>query len=151
MLSFHFHLCTEDFFDPSFTFYFLVFQQTHSISHRRAVPGRRKRFDILLKELKDRSNFQQNAPLRDPPPNPQPAPVNRADVETPKPSPLGKSKFHSPGLPRLVLLCHIYLFKQLLLSLFCFFPTNVFPPPFFNISVKQLIYFGYPQTFCPSE
>ncbi|XP_013865324.1 ataxin-7 isoform X2 [Austrofundulus limnaeus] len=74
--------------------------KTHSISHRRAVPGRRKRFDILLKELKDRSNFQQNAPLRDPPPNPQPAPVNRPDIETPKPSPLGKPKFHSPGLPR---------------------------------------------------
>ncbi|XP_037535170.1 ataxin-7 [Nematolebias whitei] len=75
--------------------------KTHSVIDRRAVPGRRKRFDILLKEHKDRSIVQQNPPLRDPHPSPQPTTVNGpAHQDTPKPSPLGKSKFQSPGLPR---------------------------------------------------
>ncbi|XP_017285465.1 ataxin-7 [Kryptolebias marmoratus] len=93
--------------------------KTHSLSHRRAVPGRRKRFDILLAEHKNRardrdrdlnqSHSQQNAPLRDPHPSPQLAPGHDAHQvahgngpapDTTKPLPLGKPKFHSPGLPR---------------------------------------------------
>ncbi|XP_070405453.1 ataxin-7 isoform X2 [Nothobranchius furzeri] len=95
--------------------------KTHSLSHRRAVPGRKKRFDILLAEHKNRarerekerelgpSHPQQNAPLRDPHPSPQLTPGHDAHQvahgngpapDTTKPSPLGKPKFHSPGLPR---------------------------------------------------
>uniref|UniRef100_A0A3B5LPC7 Ataxin 7 n=1 Tax=Xiphophorus couchianus TaxID=32473 RepID=A0A3B5LPC7_9TELE len=60
--------------------------KTHSLGHRRAVPGRRKRFDILLAEHKNRTrerdrerelhqnHSQQTAPLRDPHPSPQLAP-----------------------------------------------------------------------------
>uniref|UniRef100_A0A3Q2Q9L6 Ataxin 7 n=1 Tax=Fundulus heteroclitus TaxID=8078 RepID=A0A3Q2Q9L6_FUNHE len=96
--------------------------KTHSLSHRRAVPGRRKRFDILLAEHKNRTrerererelhqtHSQQTAPLRDPHPSPQLAPShdthpvshgNGPAPDTTKPSPFGKPKFHSPGLPRL--------------------------------------------------
>ncbi|MEQ2304630.1 hypothetical protein AMECASPLE_029156 [Ameca splendens] len=95
---------------------------THSLSHRRAVPGRRKRFDILLAEHKNRTrerererelhqtHSQQTAPLRDPHPSPQLAPGhdthpvshgNGPAPDTTKPLSLGKPKFHSPGLPRL--------------------------------------------------
>ncbi|XP_054882579.1 ataxin-7 isoform X1 [Poeciliopsis prolifica] len=96
--------------------------KTHSLGHRRAVPGRRKRFDILLAEHKNRTrerdrerelhqaHSQQTAPLRDPHPSPQLAPShdthpvshgNGPAPDTTKPLSLGKSKFHSPGLPRL--------------------------------------------------
>ncbi|XP_014327779.1 ataxin-7 isoform X1 [Xiphophorus maculatus] len=96
--------------------------KTHSLGHRRAVPGRRKRFDILLAEHKNRTrerdrerelhqnHSQQTAPLRDPHPAPQLAPSHDAHLvshgngpapDTTKPLSLGKPKFHSPGLPRL--------------------------------------------------
>lgn len=96
--------------------------KTHSLSHRRAVPGRRKRFDILLAEHKNRTrerdrerelhqtHSQQTAPLRDPHPSPQLAPShdthpvshgNGLAPDTIKPLSSGKPKFHSPGLPRL--------------------------------------------------
>ena len=96
-------------------------QQTHSLSQRRAVPGRRKRFDTLLAEHKNRTrerererelhqpNSQQNAPLRDPHPSSHLAPGHEAHQvahgngpapDATKPLPLGKPKFHSPGLPR---------------------------------------------------
>ncbi|KAM4740489.1 ataxin-7 isoform 2-T2 [Anableps anableps] len=96
--------------------------KTHSLSHRRAVPGRRKRFDILLAEHKNRTrerdrerelhqtHSQQTAPLRDPHPSPQLAPShdthpvshgNGPAPDTTKPLSLGKPKFHSSGLPRL--------------------------------------------------
>ncbi|XP_072238762.1 ataxin-7 [Leuresthes tenuis] len=96
--------------------------KTHSLSQRRAVPGRRKRFDTLLAEHKNRTrerererelhqpNSQQNAPLRDPHPSSHLAPGHEAHQvahgngpapDATKPLPLGKPKFHSPGLPRL--------------------------------------------------
>uniref|UniRef100_A0A3P9KKG7 Ataxin 7 n=1 Tax=Oryzias latipes TaxID=8090 RepID=A0A3P9KKG7_ORYLA len=96
--------------------------KTHSLSQRRAVPGRRKRFDTLLAEHKNRTrerdrerehqlaHTQHNAPLRDPHPSshltsghdaPQLAHGNGPTPDVTKPSPLGKPKFHSPGLPRM--------------------------------------------------
>ncbi|GAA6222306.1 ataxin-7 isoform X1 [Lates japonicus] len=96
--------------------------KTHSLSQRRAVPGRRKRFDTLLAEHKNRArerererelhqpHSQQNPPLRDPHPSShlaaahdphQVAHGNGPAPDATKPSPLGKPKFHSPGLPRL--------------------------------------------------
>ncbi|XP_060926493.1 ataxin-7 isoform X2 [Limanda limanda] len=91
--------------------------KTHSLSQRRAVPGRRKRFDTLLAEHKNRArdrdlnppHSQQNPPLRDPHPpsnlatahDPhQGAHGNGPAPEATKPLPLCKPKF-SPGLPRL--------------------------------------------------
>ncbi|XP_010788433.1 ataxin-7-like [Notothenia coriiceps] len=104
--------------------------KTHSLSQRRAVPGRRKRFDTLLAEHKSRTrdrekekekekekerelqqtHSQQNPSLRDPHPSShlaaahdahQVAHVNGPATEAIKPLPIGKPKFHSPGLPRL--------------------------------------------------
>uniref|UniRef100_UPI0037E83394 ataxin-7 n=1 Tax=Semicossyphus pulcher TaxID=241346 RepID=UPI0037E83394 len=96
--------------------------KTHSLSQRRAVPGRRKRFDTLLAEHKNRTrerererelhqpHSQQNPSLRDPHPSShltaahdahQVAHGNGPTPDTTKPSPLSKPKFHSPGLPRL--------------------------------------------------
>ncbi|XP_029948166.1 ataxin-7 isoform X2 [Salarias fasciatus] len=95
--------------------------KTHSLSQRRAVPGRRKRFDTLLAEHKNRARErererelhqthpQQPPPLRDPHPASHPAPGHDAHQlahgngpapDATKPSPLGKPKFLSPGLPR---------------------------------------------------
>ncbi|XP_029115849.1 ataxin-7-like isoform X1 [Scleropages formosus] len=91
--------------------------KTHSLSQRRAVPGRRKRFDALLAEHKSRAREkelqrtsdhpQQPPPLRDPQPPPsrfshdlhQGAHGN-APYEA-KPSPPGKPRPHNPSLPRL--------------------------------------------------
>nr|XP_020448613.1 ataxin-7 [Monopterus albus]XP_020448614.1 ataxin-7 [Monopterus albus]XP_020448615.1 ataxin-7 [Monopterus albus] len=96
--------------------------KTHSLSQRRAVPGRRKRFDTLLAEHKNRArererarelhqpHSQQNPPLRDPHPSShlttahdthQVAHGNGPAPDATKPLPLSKPKFHSPGLPRL--------------------------------------------------
>ncbi|XP_019941851.1 ataxin-7 [Paralichthys olivaceus] len=94
--------------------------KTHSLSQRRAVPGRRKRFDTLLAEHKNKArererelhppHSQQNPPLRDPHPpshlatahDPhQVAHGNGPAPDATKPLPLCKPKFHSPGLPRL--------------------------------------------------
>ncbi|XP_037632467.1 ataxin-7 [Sebastes umbrosus] len=104
--------------------------KTHSLSQRRAVPGRRKRFDTLLAEHKNRTrerekekekekekerdlhqpHSQQNPSLRDPHASShlaaahdahQVAHGNGPAPEATKPLPLGKPKFHSPGLPRL--------------------------------------------------
>ncbi|XP_076012543.1 ataxin-7 [Genypterus blacodes] len=96
--------------------------KTHSLSQRRAVLGRRKRFDTLLAEHKNRTRErererelhqphpQQTPPLRDPHPSPRLAAVhdphqvahgNGPTPDATKPLPLGKPKFHSPGLPRL--------------------------------------------------
>ena len=108
--------------------------QTHSLSQRRAVPGRRKRFDTLLAEHKSRTrdrekekekekekerelqqtHSQQNPSLRDPHPSShlaaahdahQVAHVNGPATDATKPLPIGKPKFHSPGLPRYVQIC----------------------------------------------
>ncbi|XP_034549715.1 ataxin-7 isoform X1 [Notolabrus celidotus] len=96
--------------------------KTHSLSQRRAVPGRRKRFDTLLAEHKNRTrerererelhqpHSQQNPSLRDPHPSShlaaahdahQVAHGNGPAPDTTKPLPPSKPKFHSPGLPRL--------------------------------------------------
>ncbi|XP_044204401.1 ataxin-7 [Thunnus albacares] len=98
--------------------------KTHSLSQRRAVPGRRKRFDTLLAEHKNRArerekdkerelhqpHSQQNPPLREPHPSShlaaahdvhQVAHGNGPAPDATKPLPTGKPKFHSPGLPRL--------------------------------------------------
>ncbi|XP_061788646.1 ataxin-7 isoform X1 [Nerophis lumbriciformis] len=92
--------------------------KTHSLNQRRAVPGRRKRFDTLLAEHKNRTkererekerdhhqtHSQQNPPLRDPHPSLQlPAshdvhPVAHGNGPTPEAT---RPKFHSPGVPRL--------------------------------------------------
>uniref|UniRef100_A0A8C2X7E0 Ataxin 7 n=1 Tax=Cyclopterus lumpus TaxID=8103 RepID=A0A8C2X7E0_CYCLU len=99
--------------------------KTHSLSQRRAVPGRRKRFDTLLAEHKNRARerekekekerelhqptSQQNASLRDPHLSSHLAaahdahPVAHGNGPAPdatKPLTLCKPKFHSPGLPR---------------------------------------------------
>uniref|UniRef100_A0A3Q4AAH4 SCA7 domain-containing protein n=1 Tax=Mola mola TaxID=94237 RepID=A0A3Q4AAH4_MOLML len=94
--------------------------KTHSLSQRRAVPGRRKRFDTLLAEHKNRArerererelhqpHSQQNPSLRDPHPSPhlaaahdshQVAHGNGPAPDATKPLSLTKPKFHSPGLP----------------------------------------------------
>ncbi|KAK5872879.1 hypothetical protein PBY51_013537 [Eleginops maclovinus] len=100
--------------------------KTHSLSQRRAVPGRRKRFDTLLAEHKNRTrerekekekerelqqtHSQQNPSLRDPHPSSHLAAAHDAHpvahgngpaTDATKPLPIGKPKFHSPGLPRL--------------------------------------------------
>ncbi|CAJ1051451.1 ataxin-7 isoform X1 [Xyrichtys novacula] len=95
--------------------------KTHSLSQRRAVPGRRKRFDTLLAEHKNRTrerererelhqpHSQQNPSLRDPHPSShltaahdahQVAHGNGPAPDTTKPLQLSKPRFHSPGLPR---------------------------------------------------
>lgn len=104
---------------------FPMSHQTHSLSQRRAVPGRRKRFDTLLAEHKNRArerererelhqpHSQQNPSLRDPHLSThlaaahdayQVAHGNGPAPDATKPLPLSKPKFHSPGLPRYVLL-----------------------------------------------
>lgn len=110
-------------------------RQTHSLSQRRAVPGRRKRFDTLLAEHKNRTrerererelhqtHSQQNPSLRDPHPSTHLAAVhdtypvahgNGPAPDATKPLPLSKPKFHSPGLPRYVQapspVHHFYIF-----------------------------------------
>lgn len=100
--------------------------KTHSLSQRRAVPGRRKRFDTLLAEHKSRTrerererekekelhqpHSQQSAPLREThsashtPTAHDPHQVahgNGPAVDVTKPSSVGKHKFCGPGLPRL--------------------------------------------------
>ncbi|KAM9859056.1 ataxin-7 [Aulostomus maculatus] len=95
--------------------------KTHSLSQRRAVPGRRKRFDTLLAEHKNRArdrererelhqtHSQQPPPLRDPHPSPhltashdahQVAHGNGPAPDATKPLLSSKPRFHSPGLPR---------------------------------------------------
>ncbi|XP_072522195.1 ataxin-7 [Salminus brasiliensis] len=94
--------------------------KTHSLSQRRAVPGRRKRFDTLLAEHKNRARekelqhrsepSQQTPPLRDPQPPlsrlPQdphhlPPHGNGTAADASKPFTISKPKPHNPGLPRL--------------------------------------------------
>ncbi|XP_019736881.1 ataxin-7 isoform X2 [Hippocampus comes] len=94
--------------------------KTHSLSQRRAVPGRRKRFDTLLAEHKNRTkererelhqtHSQQPPPLRDPHPSlhlPTSYDVhpvahgNGPAPEATKILPSNKPKFVIPGLPRL--------------------------------------------------
>ncbi|KAL4655938.1 ataxin-7 [Arapaima gigas] len=90
--------------------------KTHSLSQRRAVPGRRKRFDALLAEHKNKARHrelqrsseqpQQPTPLRDPHPTPSrltqdhhPAPHGNGTVDTKASAPC-RPKPHNPSLPR---------------------------------------------------
>nr|XP_023649737.1 ataxin-7 isoform X1 [Paramormyrops kingsleyae]XP_023649738.1 ataxin-7 isoform X1 [Paramormyrops kingsleyae]XP_023649739.1 ataxin-7 isoform X1 [Paramormyrops kingsleyae]XP_023649740.1 ataxin-7 isoform X1 [Paramormyrops kingsleyae] len=81
--------------------------KTHSLSQRRAVPGRRKRFDALLAEHKSRardrelqrgSELPQQTPLlRDP----HPSPARPGLEHHPAPPSAGEPKAPNPSLPRL--------------------------------------------------
>ncbi|XP_067287225.1 ataxin-7 [Pseudorasbora parva] len=92
--------------------------KTHSISQRRAVLGRRQRFDTLLAEHKSKARDKelhfrldpshQAPPLRDPHPPPSRLPQDPHTVshgngtaDATKPLPLSKPKPHNSGLPRL--------------------------------------------------
>ncbi|XP_051956871.1 ataxin-7 [Xyrauchen texanus] len=92
--------------------------KTHSISQRRAVLGRRQRFDTLLAEHKSKARDKElqfrldpshpAPPLRDPHPPPSrlsqdPHPVSHGNgtADASKPLPLSKPKPHNSGLPRL--------------------------------------------------
>jgi len=90
--------------------------QTHSLTQRRAVQGRRKRFDVLLAEHKSKTrekellrhsdHHQQMPPLREPHPSPtktsQELHQNSHGVTLTESKPLlpNKPKPHPPSLPR---------------------------------------------------
>ncbi|XP_016406851.1 ataxin-7-like isoform X1 [Sinocyclocheilus rhinocerous] len=92
--------------------------KTHSISQRRAVLGRRQRFDTLLAEHKSKARDKElqfrldpshpAPPLRDPHPPPSRLSQDLHTVshgngtaDATKPLPLSKPKPHNSGLPRL--------------------------------------------------
>ncbi|XP_053508661.1 ataxin-7 isoform X2 [Ictalurus furcatus] len=87
--------------------------KTHSLSQRRAVPGRRKRFDVLLAEHKGRAREKelQQQPHRTEPSQQTPPPLREthppshhgnptATTDATKLFPLSKTKPHNPVLPR---------------------------------------------------
>uniref|UniRef100_A0A8C5TP53 Ataxin 7 n=1 Tax=Malurus cyaneus samueli TaxID=2593467 RepID=A0A8C5TP53_9PASS len=90
--------------------------KTHSLTQRRAVQGRRKRFDVLLAEHKSKTrekellrhsdHHQQMPPLREPHPSPtktsQELHQNSHGVTLTESKPLlpNKPKPHPPSLPR---------------------------------------------------
>nr|XP_056716006.1 ataxin-7 isoform X2 [Euleptes europaea] len=91
--------------------------KTHSLTQRRAVQGRRKRFDLLLAEHKSKTrekellrhldhHHQQTPPLREPYPSPsrtsQELHQNSHGVNPTDSKPLApnKPKPHTPSLPR---------------------------------------------------
>lgn len=90
--------------------------QTHSLTQRRAVQGRRKRFDLLLAEHKSKTrdkellrhldHHQQMPPLRESHPSPsrtsQELHQNSHGVIPTESKPLvpNKPKPHTPSLPR---------------------------------------------------
>uniref|UniRef100_A0A8C2ULX2 Ataxin 7 n=1 Tax=Chinchilla lanigera TaxID=34839 RepID=A0A8C2ULX2_CHILA len=90
--------------------------KTHSLTQRRAVQGRRKRFDVLLAEHKNKTREKESLrhldsqqplqPLRDPhaaPPRTPQEPHPCAHGVTPpesKPCVASKPKPHTPSLPR---------------------------------------------------
>nr|XP_015202719.1 PREDICTED: ataxin-7 isoform X2 [Lepisosteus oculatus]XP_015202720.1 PREDICTED: ataxin-7 isoform X2 [Lepisosteus oculatus]XP_015202721.1 PREDICTED: ataxin-7 isoform X2 [Lepisosteus oculatus]XP_015202722.1 PREDICTED: ataxin-7 isoform X2 [Lepisosteus oculatus] len=85
--------------------------KTHSLSQRRAVLGRRKRFDALLAEHKSKTRekelhrnsecSQQTTPLREPHPPQETHQISHGNnpAES-KPSAPSKAKPHNPSLPR---------------------------------------------------
>ncbi|XP_051966888.1 ataxin-7-like [Xyrauchen texanus] len=92
--------------------------KTHSISQRRAVLGRRQRFDTLLAEHKSKARDKElqfrldpshpAPPLRDPHPSPSrlsqdphPMSLGNGTTDASKPLPLSKPKPHNSGLSRL--------------------------------------------------
>nr|KAF6473284.1 ataxin 7 [Rousettus aegyptiacus] len=90
--------------------------KTHSLTQRRAVQGRRKRFDVLLAEHKNKTrekelirhpdSQQPTQPLRDPHPNPsrtsqEPHQNSHGVIASElKPFIASKPKPHTPSLPR---------------------------------------------------
>ncbi|XP_030062197.1 ataxin-7 [Microcaecilia unicolor] len=90
--------------------------KTHSLGYRRAVLGRRKRFDVLLAEhksktrekelLRNSEHHQQTPPLREP--HPSPSKTSQELHQTPhgitpaesKPSVPNKPRHHNVSLPR---------------------------------------------------
>ncbi|KAM6176464.1 ataxin-7 [Erethizon dorsatum] len=90
--------------------------KTHSLTQRRAVQGRRKRFDVLLAEHKNKTREKESIrhldsqqplqPLRDPhpaPPRTSQEPHQNTHGVTPsesKPFVASKPKPHTPSLPR---------------------------------------------------
>lgn len=50
---------------PHLSALFCVSLQTHSLTHRRAVPGRRKNFDLLLAEHKGRAKEKEGVKEKD--------------------------------------------------------------------------------------
>ncbi|XP_002713334.3 ataxin-7 isoform X1 [Oryctolagus cuniculus] len=90
--------------------------KTHSLTQRRAVQGRRKRFDVLLAEHKNKTrekesirhpdSLQPPQPLRDP--HPAPPRTSQEPHQNPhgvipsesKPFVASKPKPHTPSLPR---------------------------------------------------
>ncbi|XP_053525329.1 ataxin-7 isoform X2 [Artibeus jamaicensis] len=90
--------------------------KTHSLTQRRAVQGRRKRFDVLLAEHKNKTREKETIrhpdsqqpmqPLRDPhpaPPRTSQEPHPNCQGVTPsesKPFVASKPKPHTPSLPR---------------------------------------------------
>ncbi|XP_064155415.1 ataxin-7-like [Anguilla rostrata] len=85
--------------------------KTHSLTQRRAVLGRRKRFDALLADHKGRARekelqcsadpSRQTPPLRDANPAPCPSPVSHGNsTADAKPSAPSKPRPHNPSLPR---------------------------------------------------
>ncbi|CAO2637741.1 Atxn7, partial [Lemmus lemmus] len=84
--------------------------KTHSLTQRRAVQGRRKRFDVLLAEHKNKTrekelirhpdSQQPPHPLRDPHPTPPRMPQEPHLSSESKPFLASKPKPHTPSLPR---------------------------------------------------
>ncbi|XP_076400601.1 ataxin-7 isoform X2 [Peromyscus maniculatus bairdii] len=84
--------------------------KTHSLTQRRAVQGRRKRFDVLLAEHKNKTrekelirhpdSQQPPHPLRDPHPIPPRTPQEPHPSSEAKPFVASKPKPHTPSLPR---------------------------------------------------
>uniref|UniRef100_A0A8C6RK24 Ataxin 7 n=1 Tax=Nannospalax galili TaxID=1026970 RepID=A0A8C6RK24_NANGA len=83
--------------------------KTHSLTQRRAVQGRRKRFDVLLAEHKNKArekelirhpdSQQPSQPLRDPHPTP-PRTSQEPHQNSHGPFVASKPKPHTPSLPR---------------------------------------------------
>ncbi len=122
-----------------------IYPQTHSISHRRAVLGRRQRFDTLLaehkskardKELQLRLDPSHPAPsLRDPPSSrisqdPHPVSHGNGTADATKPLPQSKPKPHNAGLPRWVASSCPSIYSKpasfWLISQICYRPPVVF-------------------------
>ncbi|XP_050995874.1 ataxin-7 isoform X1 [Acomys russatus] len=84
--------------------------KTHSLTQRRAVQGRRKRFDVLLAEHKNKTREKESNrhpdsqqpphPLRDPHPTPPRMPQEPHLPSESKPFLASKPKPHTPSLPR---------------------------------------------------
>lgn len=124
---------------------FLFLPQTHSLGNRRAVPGRKKGFDVLLAEHKSKTREKellrqaeqqqlQTPALREPHPSPskssQETHQNSHGLSAPevKPSVPSKAKPHNPSLPRCT---SVFRFSCEIISgfLICLYPFYWAPEP----------------------